>query len=295
MRKEQTLGSLDLSGCRLDGVHMKCFADILDLNFGLVKLELSHCSIDDDAARLLVYSLLCNDSVRYLGLSNNSRLRSDGIRYISILIRHSKQLQVLDISGIAIRKKSAGYLAAALAGLGSNWAVGRGSMRKKTSMCEQISLKALRMNSCGIKPAALAILASGVRLSPLQHLSLRLNSLTSSAGPILREMLYGDPPQLAAAASTQNPVARVAMTPKRPISISLHGLSDAQHYHDPSSSPYIIGVADTPRLSQLRSLDLSQNELGRGMMDLAEGLLWNTNLKSLVLRQNKLQPSILSS
>ncbi|KAJ1965963.1 hypothetical protein GGI12_000394 [Dipsacomyces acuminosporus] len=287
MRKEQTLGSLDLSGSRLDGVHMKCFADILDLNFGLVKLELNHCSIDDDAARLLVYSLLCNDSVRYLSLANNARLRSDGIRYISILIRHSKQLQLLDISGITIRKKSAGYLAAALAGLGSNWSLGRGSMHKKNTMYEKISLQALRMNSCGIKPAALAILASGVRLSPLQHLSLRLNSLTGSSGPILREMLYGDPPQLSS--------HKQSVPPRRPISVSLHGLSDAQHCRDPNLSPMAMCFDETPRVSQLRSLDLSQNDLGRALMDLAEGLLWNTNLRGLVLRQNKLQPQVLAS
>ncbi|KAJ1769633.1 hypothetical protein IW140_002529 [Coemansia sp. RSA 1813] len=287
VREERTLGSLDLAGSQINGVHMKCFADMLDLNFGLVKLELSHCGIDDDAVRLLTYSLLCNDSVRYLSLANNPRIRSDGIRYISILVRHSKQLQLLDISGIAIRKKSAGYLAAALAGLGANWSLGRGSMHKKSTMCEQISLQALRMNSCGIKPAALAILASGVRLSPLQHLSLRLNSLNGSAGPILREMLYGDPPQLSP--DQNQPHLR------RPVSVSLHGLSDAQHCSDSALQPSAEGnVGDSPRVSQLRSLDLSQNDLGRAVMDLAEGLLWNTNLRSLLLRQNKLQTSVFS-
>ncbi|KAJ1902922.1 hypothetical protein LPJ81_003338 [Coemansia sp. IMI 209127] len=288
MREERTLGSLDLTGSQINGVHMKCFADMLDLNFGLAKLELSHCGIDDDAVRLLTYSLLCNDSVRYLSLANNPRVRSDGIRYISILVRHSKQLQLLDISGIAIRKKSAGYLAAALAGLGANWSLGRGSMHKKDTICEQISLQALRMNSCGIKPAALAILASGVRLSPLQHLSLRLNSLNGSAGPILREMLYGDPPQLAPDQNENH-----QPHPRRPVSISLHGLSDAQHCIDSALQPSGEGDAsDSPRVSQLRSLDLSQNDLGRAVMDLAEGLLWNTNLRSLLLRQNKLQTSV---
>ncbi|KAJ1737189.1 hypothetical protein LPJ72_000729 [Coemansia sp. Benny D160-2] len=280
VREERTLGSLDLTGSQINGVHMKCFADMLDLNFGLVKLELSYCGIDDDAVRLLSYSLLCNDSVRYLSLANNPRIRSDGVRYISILMRHSKQLRLLDISGIAIRKKSAGYLAAALTGLGANWSFGRGSMHKKNTMCEQISLQALRMNSCGIKPAALAILASGVRLSPLQHLSLRLNSLNGSAGPILREMLYGDPPQLDPAQNRQHL--------RRPVSVSLHGLSDALQ---PTEGGWTLSDS-SPRVSRLRSLDLSQNDLGRAVMDLAEGLLWNTNLRSLLLRQNKLQTAV---
>ncbi|KAJ2558624.1 hypothetical protein GGH95_005009, partial [Coemansia sp. RSA 1836] len=293
MRKEQTLGSLDLAGTRLDGAHMKCFADMLDLNFGLVKLELSYCEIDDDAVRLLVYSLLCNDSVRYLSLAHNPRLHSDGVRYVSILVRHSKQLQMLDISGVPVRKKSAGYLAAALTGLGANWSLGRGSMHKKATACEQISLQALRMNCCGIKPAALAILASGVRLSPLQHLSLHSNSLTGSAGPILREMLYGDPPQLSQ--------YRQPLTPRRPISVSLHGLSDAKYCQESTSTPMSAGgsgsssgayFSEFPRVSRLRSLDLSQNDLGRAVLDLAEGLLWNTNLRSLVLRENKLQPAL---
>ncbi|KAJ2746153.1 hypothetical protein GGI20_001576 [Coemansia sp. BCRC 34301] len=289
MRKEQTLGSLDLAGTRLDGAHMKCFADMLDLNFGLVKLELSYCEIDDDAARLLVYSLLCNDSVRYLSLAHNPRLHSDGIRYVSILVRHSKQLQMLDLSGVPIRKKSAGYLAAALTGLGANWSLSRGSMHKKSTACEQISLQALRMNCCGIKPAALAILASGVRLSPLQHLSLHSNSLTGSAGPILREMLYGDPPQLSQ--------YRQPLTPRRPISVSLHGLSDAKYCQESTSTSMSAGgngsyFCEFPRVSRLRSLDLSQNDLGRAVLDLAEGLLWNTNLRSLVLRENKLQPAL---
>ncbi|KAJ2726029.1 hypothetical protein GGI07_000812 [Coemansia sp. Benny D115] len=299
VRKDQLLATLDLTGSQLSGLHMKCFADMLDLNFGLAKLELSHCDIDDDAMRLLAYSLLCNDSVRYLSLANNSRLRSDGMRYISILVRHSKQLQLLDISGIAVRKKSAGYLAAALAGLGANWSMGRGSMHKKDTACEQISLKALRMNSCGIKPAALAILASGIRLSPLQHLSLRLNSLNGAAGPILREMLYGDPPQLPLhRPQSLASAAAAAASRQRPISLSLHGLSDAQHYQGDlalSASPMVGGYPnEAPRVSRLRSLDLSQNDLGRAVMDLAEGLLWNTNLRSLVLRQNKLQAATLA-
>ncbi|KAJ2452829.1 hypothetical protein EV183_002638 [Coemansia sp. RSA 2336] len=282
VREDQVLGSINLAGSDINGVHMSCFAEMLDLNFGLVRLELSHCSIDDDAARVLAYSLLCNDSVQYLSVAHNIRLRSDGVRYISILVRHSKQLKSLDISGIAIRKKSAGYLAAALAGLGANWSFGRGSMRKKDTAYEQISLRVLYMNSCGLKPAALAILASGVRLSPLHHLSLRLNSLAASAGPILREMLFGDPPQKDEQSQPHH---------HRPISISLHGLSDAQLASDPHAQP--LGTAgDSPRVSQLRSLDLSQNDLGRAALDLAEGLLWNTNLRSLTLRQNKLQPAI---
>ncbi|KAJ2145375.1 hypothetical protein IW136_001011 [Coemansia sp. RSA 678] len=281
VREDRILGSLNLTGSELQGVHMNCFAEMLDLNFGLVRLELSHCNIDDDAARVLAYSMLCNDSVRYLSLAQNTRLRSDGMRYMAILVRHSKQLRFLDISGVTIRKKSAGYLAAALAGLGANWAFGRGSMHKKDTTCEQISLRALQMNSCGLKPAALAILTSGVRLSPLQHLSLRLNSLGSNTGPILREMLFGDPPQPREPSETAQ---------RRPISVSLHGLSDAQNASDPGALP--PGTAgDSPRVSQLRSLDLSQNDLGRAALDLAEGLLWNKNLRSLTLRQNKLQPT----
>ncbi|KAJ2826512.1 hypothetical protein IWW50_002325 [Coemansia erecta] len=281
VREDRILGSLNLTGSELHGVHMSCFAEMLDLNFGLVRLELSHCNIDDDSARVLSYSMLCNDSVRYLSLAHNPRLRSDGVRYVSILVRHSKQLRFLDISGVAIRKKSAGYLAAALAGLGANWAFGRGSMHKKDTTYEQISLRALQMNSCGLKPAALAILALGVRLSPLQHLSLRLNSLGASTGPILREMLFGDPPQ---------PREPSQAPQRRPISVSLHGLSDAQNASDPGAQPAGT-VGDSPRVSRLRSLDLSQNDLGRAALDLAEGLLWNTNLRNLTLRQNKLQPA----
>ncbi|KAJ1849011.1 hypothetical protein LPJ70_000720 [Coemansia sp. RSA 2708] len=281
VREDRILGILNLTGSQLQGVHMSCFAEMLDLNFGLVRLELGHCSIDDEAARVLAYSLLCNDSVRYLSLAHNARLRSDGVRYISILVRHSKQLRFLDISGIAIRKKSAGYLAAALAGLGASWTLGRGSMQRKDAVHGQVSLRALQMNGCGLKAAALAILALGVRLSPLQHLSLRLNALGVSAGPILREMLFGDPPQ-------SNEL--VPPHQRRPISVSLHGLSDAQNAGDPSAAaPGTAG--DAPRVSRLRSLDLSQNDLGRAALDLAEGLLWNTDLRSLTLRQNRLQPA----
>ncbi|KAJ2609484.1 hypothetical protein H4S08_004026 [Coemansia sp. RSA 1365] len=277
-RDARQLGSVNMAGSVLHGAQMRSFAEMLDLNIGLVRLELSHCGIDDDAARVLAYSLLCNDSVRYLSLANNARVRSDGVRSVAILVRHSKQLQFLDMSGVAIRKKSAGYLAAALTGLGANWSLKRGSMQRKSSSCEPISLQALHMNNCAIKPDTLAILASGVRLSPLQHLALRLNSLGAAAGPILREMLYGDPPQQ----SRERP----APHPRRPISVSLHGLSDAQIVGGGSGGP-----GDTPRVSQLRSLDLSQNDLGRAALDLAEGLLWNTNLRSLTLRENRLQPA----
>ncbi|KAJ2777555.1 hypothetical protein H4R18_005104, partial [Coemansia javaensis] len=122
VRSGHVLGSLRLAGSELRGVQMRCFAEMLDLSFGLVRLDLSHCGLDDGAVQLLAYSLLCSDTVRHLSLAHNARVRSDGIRCVAILVRHSTQLRELDISGIAVRKKSAGYLAAALAGLGASWA-----------------------------------------------------------------------------------------------------------------------------------------------------------------------------
>ncbi|CAG8739661.1 370_t:CDS:2, partial [Acaulospora morrowiae] len=165
-RASQPGGSLkiiDLTGDIIDRRIAEPMADVLTLECGLRKLILERCEIEDDTLKILCHSLLVNDTLSYLSLSNNKRLRSNGFHYIALYIKKSKSLTYLDLSGTNIDKKSVTFLAQALI---------QGSNRSGSI------LETLKLDSCGLKNNGLEVLGPGVRRSNLKYLSLRYNRIS---------------------------------------------------------------------------------------------------------------------
>ncbi|CAG8822250.1 1617_t:CDS:2, partial [Racocetra persica] len=138
-----SLNVIDLTGHILDRKIAEPIADILTLECGLEKLIMERCDIEDDTQKILCHSLLVNDTVSYLNLSNNRRLRSNGFNYLAIYIKKSTTLSYLDLSGTYIDKKSATFLAQALVeGNNVSGAV----------------LETLKLDGCGLKNNVLEVL-----------------------------------------------------------------------------------------------------------------------------------------
>jgi|SRR4051794_24674366 len=118
--------------------------------------------------KIICHSLLVNDTLPYLNLCNNKRLRTNGFNYIAVYIRkvnfhqilfffsfknHSVDIYIfslqsvtltyLDLSGINIDKKSATFLAQAL--IQGNNKLGA-------------VLETLKLDNCGLKNSVLEVL-----------------------------------------------------------------------------------------------------------------------------------------
>ncbi|KAI8138295.1 hypothetical protein BJV82DRAFT_631776 [Fennellomyces sp. T-0311] len=178
-----SLTKVDLSNQVMSRRVVEPIADVLGLGFDLQELVLSNCSLEDDALKVLLHTLLLNDTLRYLSLAENKKLKTAGFKYIAIYVKGSSHLEHLDLSMTSPDKKAMQYLAQALTAPAS-------------SSTKAPSLKRLLMDGCLLKPTSLEILASGVRKSPnLRHLSLANNRINNQGAVWLGVMLrdYDNP------------------------------------------------------------------------------------------------------
>ncbi|KAJ1674062.1 hypothetical protein EV182_004043, partial [Spiromyces aspiralis] len=263
----QSMPALVLSGTAFSPQDMRAFSEILDLKFGLRKLELEHCGLDDESVRLLTYSLMCADAVRYLSVAHNSKITHWGLKSIATYIFHTRELYALNLSGIRLDKRGAMHLSDALAGTKMLAAPGRhaeGAERQSSAvfsapvlLSEPVTLRILYLDGCRIEPHVLESMVPGIRRSPLQFLSLRNNALSTKHGTALYKLLCKEE-----APSETDPA------------------NEFTSASDPEG--------DRRRQPNFQALDLSQNSLRPVILNIAEALLANTTLKELALCQNGL-------
>lgn len=120
------------------------------------------------------------------------------------------------------------------------------------------SVISLRLENCGLKTAALEILAQGVRRSDLRHLSLRRNRINQLGTVALAIMLkdYPDSPSNDAVVQTYNPrvpstpTPYMARTPTQHRSVSGSGLPASapagRASFDDARRPYSTGLSELP-------------------------------------------------
>lgn len=70
--------TLDLSNEMLTKEAIEALADVLAIDFGLKKLVLENCGLNDDCVKPLVHALLVSGSLPHLSLAGNKRIRSRG-------------------------------------------------------------------------------------------------------------------------------------------------------------------------------------------------------------------------
>ncbi|KAI5474358.1 leucine-rich repeat containing protein 68 [Pseudohyphozyma bogoriensis] len=90
------------------------------VDFGLKKLVLESCGLDDESLKPLLHALLVAGSLPTLSLANNKRIKSKGWKLIAIFTRKARFLRYLDLSDNHIDRKAADYLVQAIAPASSN-------------------------------------------------------------------------------------------------------------------------------------------------------------------------------
>ncbi|KAK4048240.1 hypothetical protein OIV83_004945 [Microbotryomycetes sp. JL201] len=109
---------LDLSNEQLSHGAVEALADLLSVDFGLKKLVLEECALDDTSIRPLLHALLVSGNIATVSLAKNKKIRSKGFKYIAIFMRKARLvarfLRYLDLSEINIDRRSSEFLVQAL-------------------------------------------------------------------------------------------------------------------------------------------------------------------------------------
>ncbi|KAM0789324.1 hypothetical protein ACM66B_000160 [Microbotryomycetes sp. NB124-2] len=217
---------IDLSNEQLSHGAVEALADLLSVDFGLKKLVLEECGLDDASVRPLLHALLVSGNIATVSLAKNKKIRSKGFKYIAIFMRKAKFLRYLDLSENNIDKRSADFLVQALTPSSSETkeqpASENGEVKEdelldgsdsKEGLDEDngllwtdapllrphaqdpgaAALLSLRLENCGLRGATLEALAHGVRASSLKHISIRRNRINVQAAVSLAIMIRDYP------------------------------------------------------------------------------------------------------
>ncbi|GAA5942946.1 hypothetical protein JCM1841_003610 [Sporobolomyces salmonicolor] len=246
--------TLDLSHELLSHGAVEALADLLSVDWGLKKLVLDSCGLDDESLKPLLHALLVSGSVPTISFANNKRIRSKGWKLIAVFIRKAKFLRYLDLSENNLDRKAADWIVQALTpaqvtpqgptsdqepanevemidnGGTENEAEEEdpaeleplfevAPLLKEDSSGSGGSVLSLRLENCGLRGQGLDTLAQGVRVSALKHISLRRNRINPTSAVSLAVMIRDFP------LSADSPAS-----PPLPSSSSVHSSA--------SSSPF---------------------------------------------------------
>ncbi|CEP15772.1 hypothetical protein [Parasitella parasitica] len=279
LKKSRTsqLQVIDLSMQPIAAHQAGPLSDIFILKFGLERLNLSNCKLEDEAIRIILCSLLVSGTIQHLNLSQNN-FRPKGYKYIAIFIKESKTIQSVDLSGCTLEKKGMQYLAQGLQ--------------------HATTISKLVMDNCHIKPPAETFqsFSEGIyNTTSLQTLSLRNNYFAPNQGTWIANLIaprLDGIRDLDLSGNQLNLMLAPLATVLRNNTNLLHlNLSDCQiNYEGLSLLSNALGDNHC-----LEELDLSVNPLGHdsdeGILALKNALTRNSSLQSLNLSETRLGSS----
>ncbi|KAG9119334.1 hypothetical protein FRC07_005687, partial [Ceratobasidium sp. 392] len=105
---------LDLSRTKLSFDAASALADLIALDWGLQRLILTECDLDDISLKPILHALLIPDSLPYLALANNRRLRFSAFKMIASYLSKTHALEFIDLSLNALDKRSVESILAVL-------------------------------------------------------------------------------------------------------------------------------------------------------------------------------------
>ncbi|GAA6044301.1 hypothetical protein JCM8097_006756 [Rhodosporidiobolus ruineniae] len=106
--------NLDLSHTLLTLGAAEALADLLSVDWGLKKLTLEGCGLDDESLKPILHALLVSGSVPTVSLAGNKRIKQKGWKLVAIFVRKASFLRYLDLSETSLDRRSAEYLVQAL-------------------------------------------------------------------------------------------------------------------------------------------------------------------------------------
>ncbi|KAH0828810.1 hypothetical protein J3R83DRAFT_3258 [Lanmaoa asiatica] len=180
-------------------------SDVFNIEWGLRKLTLRECDLDDPKLKPILHALLIPGTLEYFSVASNRRLKSPAFKLIGAYASQAKSLQFLDLSSTMLDKKAVDYIVVGLA-----TAPGPG-------------LVSLRLDDCSLRSNALEALARVVRTSSLRNISLRHNRITATGGgAVALALMIRDYPDVVPGSgsgipgsplSATSPVSTVFMSP----------------------------------------------------------------------------------
>ncbi|KAG9016261.1 hypothetical protein FRB90_003583 [Tulasnella sp. 427] len=106
--------TLDLTGIKLTSFSAATLADALSMEWGLRRLILKDCDLDDLSLKPILHALLIPQTLPYLSLAGNRRFKPPAFKLIGIFAQKANALQFLDLSGTPLEKRSVEYIIGAL-------------------------------------------------------------------------------------------------------------------------------------------------------------------------------------
>ncbi|KAK0443366.1 uncharacterized protein EV420DRAFT_1649300 [Desarmillaria tabescens] len=307
---------VDFSGVQLTTGKATVLGDVFTIEWGLRRLVFKECDLDENILKPMLHALLIPNTLTFLSVASNRRLKTAAFRLIAAFAAKSTSLEFLDLSQNALDKKSVELLVAALT-----------------------TLITLRLDDCSLRPGALETLSRAVRTSNLRNISLRYNRINPTGAVALALMIRDYPdvvPATTASATSSNSSTPTNSNSPTSAAIQLkngplppppkHPTTNVQTTYTPyvprakraQTSPAVpmitsssqggvttnnvkeewgpsaallvkVRALDTlPRIGALRTLDLKGNELRGGITYVAQVLKRNRTLKVLNLSENKL-------
>ncbi|CCO29988.1 hypothetical protein BN14_04012 [Rhizoctonia solani AG-1 IB] len=105
---------LDLTRMRMTFDIASALADLLALDWGLQRLILSDCDLDDLTLKPILHAILIPDSLAHLALANNKRLRFSAFKMISTFLGKAHALEFIDLSMNVMDKRAVEAILAVL-------------------------------------------------------------------------------------------------------------------------------------------------------------------------------------
>ncbi|KAI5987226.1 hypothetical protein EDD15DRAFT_2469702, partial [Pisolithus albus] len=202
--------SIDLSGVQLTPTSAAVLSDVFSVEWGLRKLTLRECDLDEAKLKVVLHALLIPGTLVYLSVASNRGLKTPAFKVIGAYASKAKSLQFLDLSQTNLDKKAVEYITACLV------------------TAPEPGLVSLRLDDCSLRPNALETLSRVVRTSSLRNISLRHNRI-SATGAVALALMIRDYPDVALSPSPMT-------SPSPSTSSSVH----------PSATPTLLSPQTSP-------------------------------------------------
>ncbi|KAG1863171.1 hypothetical protein DFJ58DRAFT_715166 [Suillus subalutaceus] len=167
--------SVDLSGVQLTPTSAAILSDVFTIEWGLRKLTLRECDLDDYKLKLMLHALLIPGTLVFLSVASNRRLKAPAFKVLGFYASKAKSLQFLDLSQTNLDKKAVDYIVVSL------------------TTAPEPGLISLRLDDCSIRVPALDVLARVIRNSSLRNISLRHNRINATGAVALALMIRDYP------------------------------------------------------------------------------------------------------
>ncbi|KAJ3028306.1 UNVERIFIED_CONTAM: hypothetical protein HDU68_001986 [Siphonaria sp. JEL0065] len=173
------LTTLDLTGVLINSKNIWSLKDLLGEQFGLRQLCLGDCGLEDGIVKEICEALSGSRTLNWISYCGNKKIRSEGVQFISRLVRKTSGLRYLDVSGIPVDEKGATFL---------GQSVGWISKEVGTGACI-VALEILKLEGCRLRASELYALTTGLAQSNVKYLNLRHNKIPFDCTPALSNLL----------------------------------------------------------------------------------------------------------